>query len=83
MREIIAKRLIILRGEASREETAQAIGISISALQMYENAQRVPKDEIKMKIAKHYKQSVQSIFFDQEPHGTCSYEGHSTTKEVV
>lgn len=83
MRGIIAKRLIILRGEASREETAHAIGISISALQMYENAQRVPKDEIKVKIAKHYKQSVQSIFFDQEPHEMCSSEEQSATKEVV
>jgi len=83
MREVIAKRLIILRGEASREETAQAIGISISALQMYENAQRVPKDEIKMKIAKHYKQSVQSIFFDQGPHETFYLAEHSATKEVI
>lgn len=62
MKELIAKRLIRLRAEASREETANAIGISISALQMYENAQRVPKDEIKVKIAAHYKQSVQTIF---------------------
>ncbi|WP_340004452.1 helix-turn-helix transcriptional regulator [Paenibacillus sp. FSL K6-0276] len=83
MKELIAKRLILLRGEASREETANAIGISISALQMYENAQRVPKDEIKVKIAKHYKRSVQSIFFDQDPHETCFIEEHSATKEVV
>ncbi|MNB79184.1 helix-turn-helix protein [compost metagenome] len=64
MKELIARRLLKLRGGSSREETAQAIGISVSALQMYENAQRVPKDEIKIKIANHYNQSVQEIFFD-------------------
>ncbi|GGF77508.1 hypothetical protein GCM10010912_23220 [Paenibacillus albidus] len=83
MKELIAKRLIQLRGEASREVTAKAIGISISALQMYENAQRVPKDEIKVKVAAHFKQSVQSIFFDQEPHETCFLDEQSATKEVV
>lgn len=66
MKELIARRLLTLRGENSREETAQAIGISVSALQMYENAQRVPKDEIKIKIANHFNQSVQEIFFDFE-----------------
>ncbi|WP_340395665.1 helix-turn-helix transcriptional regulator [Paenibacillus sp. FSL E2-0177] len=64
MKELIAKRLISLRGDDSREETAQAVGISVSALQMYENGQRVPRDEIKIKLASHYKRTVQSIFFD-------------------
>lgn len=64
MKELIAKRLINLRGDDSREETAQAVGISVSALQMYENGQRVPRDEIKIKLASHYKRTVQSIFFD-------------------
>lgn len=62
MKELIAKRLISLRGDDSREETAQAVGISVSALQMYENGQRVPRDEIKIKLASHYKRTVQSIF---------------------
>ncbi|MEK5278605.1 helix-turn-helix transcriptional regulator [Paenibacillus sp. FSL H7-0735] len=64
MKELIAKRLICLRGDNSREDTAQAVGISVSALQMYENGQRVPRDEIKIKLAAHYKRTVQSIFFD-------------------
>lgn len=72
VKQLIAKRLMELRGEASREETAHAIGISVSALQMYENAQRVPKDEIKIRIANYYEKTVQEIFFDNEPHETCS-----------
>lgn len=72
MKALIAKRLLELRGDASREETAQAIEISVSALQMYENAQRVPKDEIKIRIANYYGKTVQEIFFDHELHETCS-----------
>lgn len=85
MKELIAKRLIELRGDASREETAQIIGISLSALQMYENAQRIPKDTIKVRIAQHYKKTVQEIFFDPEPHETCCSReslGKSDRKEV-
>lgn len=82
LKELIAKRLIELRGDASREETANAIGISVSALQMYENAQRVPKDEIKLRIADHYRRTVQEIFFDQENHKTCSKGMETQQKEV-
>ncbi|WP_027410341.1 helix-turn-helix transcriptional regulator [Anoxybacteroides tepidamans] len=59
----IAAILVELRGNRSREEVANALGISISALQMYENAKRVPKDEIKLKIANYYGVPVESIFF--------------------
>jgi putative transcriptional regulator len=62
-KERIAEILVTLRGNRSREEVAKALGISVSALQMYENAQRVPKDEIKLKIANYYGVSVESIFF--------------------
>lgn len=72
MKELIAKRLIELRGKASREETAAAIGISVSALQMYENAQRIPKDSIKVRISNHFNKTVQEIFFDSEQHEMCS-----------
>lgn len=71
MKEIIADRLTQLRGETSREEVAKAIGVSVSALQMYENGQRIPRDEIKLKIAAYYKKTVQEIFFDDLPHETC------------
>lgn len=73
MKQLIAKRLLELRGDTSREETAHSIGISVSALQMYENAQRVPKDEIKIRIANYYEKTVQEIFFDFELHETCCF----------
>ena len=50
------------RGETA-EELAKSIGISCSAIGMYENGQRIPRDEIKIRIAEHFTVSVESIFF--------------------
>ena len=52
-----------LRGQKSREEVASAIGVSISAIQMYENGGRVPRDETKKKLAELYGVTVQDLFF--------------------
>jgi transcriptional regulator with XRE-family HTH domain len=71
-KQLIATRLINLRADRSREEVSNANDISISALQMYENGQRVPKDEIKVRIADYYHVSVQELFFDDNPHNKCS-----------
>ena len=56
---------IELRGNKSQDEVAKAIGISKSALSMYENGSRVPRDEIKVRLANYYKKSVQHIFFNK------------------
>ena len=47
----------------SREDVCAACGISISALSMYENGQRVPRDEIKIKLARCYGKTVEELFF--------------------
>ncbi|PEJ82980.1 helix-turn-helix domain-containing protein [Bacillus toyonensis] len=60
----VAATLVNLRNGKSREEIAEAIGISVSTLQMYENAQKIPRDSIKIKLANFYGVTVQSIFFD-------------------
>lgn len=62
-KSIIANRLIELRGSKTQEEVSSSIGISRTALSMYENGERIPRDEIKMRIAQYYNKSVQSIFF--------------------
>ncbi len=61
--EMIGKRLRDLRGDKQREEVAAAIGISVSALAMYETGKRVPRDEIKARIAAYYEESIENIFF--------------------
>lgn len=61
----VAEILIELRKGKSREEVAKAIGVSVSAISMYENGERIPKDSIKVKLAEYYGKTVQDIFFAQ------------------
>lgn len=62
-RSKIAERLAKLRGKRTQAEVAEAIGVSPSAYSMYETGERIPRDEIKIRIAKFYKRTVNSIFF--------------------
>lgn len=64
MQTKIGERLIMLRGNKPQSEVAKAVGISNSALSMYECGERIPRDSIKVKLANYYGKTVQSIFFD-------------------
>ena len=66
--EKIAQTLIQLRGEKTRAEVASALGLSVSAVAMYENGERIPRDETKIKIAAYYGKSVEDIFFATQCH---------------
>lgn len=59
----IGNKLIELRRDISRETVASELGISVSALAMYEQGNRIPRDEIKIRIAQYYMKTVQDIFF--------------------
>jgi DNA-binding XRE family transcriptional regulator len=61
----VSKRLIELRGDKSRKEVALDLGISTSSLIKYEIGERMPRDSVKIKIAKYYNKSVQDIFFNK------------------
>ena len=50
------------RGE-SGAALAKAVGVSASAVEMYENGKRIPRDEIKIRIAEHYQTPVEDIFY--------------------
>ena len=62
------RRLVQLRGKKTQSEVAAAIGISTSALGMYEKEQRSPRDEIKIKLADYYQTTVGDLFFANECH---------------
>jgi len=64
----IGRRLAALRGEKSQAEVANALGISPAAWSMYECGERIPRDEIKIRIADYFKSSVYDIFFVQGTH---------------
>lgn len=62
----IGARIKDLREEKtySQEQLATLIDVSPSAISMYEQGVRVPRDEIKVKIAKLFSKSVDEIFFN-------------------
>lgn len=65
MSDSIGKRLRNLRYRkgVSLTQAASDIGISKSALSMYENDERVPRDGVKVCIARYYGVSIESTFY--------------------
>lgn len=63
--EKIGNRLRSIRTERGEttEAVAKGIGTSTSAITMYETGQRIPRDEIKIKLAEYYGMPVEQIFF--------------------
>lgn len=59
-----AERLVKLRGEKSQKEVAEAIGITKSALLMYEKGNRTLRDSVKISLADYYGTTVSAIFCD-------------------
>lgn len=64
----IQKRLIEARGDTPRTEVAKKLGISVSAMSMYENGDRIPRDEIKEQLAAFYGTTVGFLFFGEKVH---------------
>ena len=63
-RKIMAEKLKELRGDKSQAEVAEALGISASAYAMYETGKRVPRDDLKVAIAKYFNTTVSYIFYN-------------------
>lgn len=59
----IGERLIGLRGNRTQSEVAKDVGISISALAMYEKGERIPRDNIKIRLSEYYSKPITDIFF--------------------
>ena len=62
---LIGETLTRLRQDLhlSQREVAQACGVSVSAIGMYESGMRIPRDTIKVKLADFYGKPVQDIFY--------------------
>ncbi len=57
------EKLKELRGNRSQAEVAKAVMVSDSAISSYENDERVPRDDVKKRLAKYYGSTVQDIFY--------------------
>ena len=61
----IGQKLRNLRGSCDAKSVADALGISTSALFMYERGERIPRDQVKKRIAHYFGLSVEEIFFSE------------------
>jgi len=60
------ERLRELRANRGQAEVAEAIGVSTMAISQYETGKRIPQDKIKVKLARYFGQSVESLFYNQK-----------------
>lgn len=68
MKKSVGMILKDLRGERTQAEVAADIGITKSAYAMYEQDNRIPRDEVKVLIANYYGVSVMDIFYTNIEH---------------
>lgn len=64
----IGERLKELRGNKTLAMVSHDTGVGVSALANYEAGLRVPRDEVKIRLARYYCTSVDELFFDEEVH---------------
>ena len=61
----VPERLKAARGMESRQSAAEAVGVSVASLGMYESGKRTPRPEVMKRLAAHYRTTVQALFFDE------------------
>ena len=66
----MAEKLVELRGEKTQAKVAGDLNISVSALSMYEAGERVPRDQVKIRLADYYNEAIENIFFIRKVHET-------------
>lgn len=67
-KEKMAEKLKQYRGEKTQKEVCLDVGITPSALAMYETGERVPRDEIKVILANYYHTTINELFFNLKVH---------------
>lgn len=52
-----------LKKNVSQSQVAESLGITEAAVSQYESGQRIPSDEVKIKLSNYYGVSVQDLFY--------------------
>lgn len=80
--KIIGNNLLELRKKYKKttKEVANSCNISRSAISMYENGKRIPRDDIKIKLANYYNVSIEEIFYPIQPRNEA--EGMENVKSI-
>ena len=61
--KIIGENLKRARGTRSCEEIAKRADISVSAVRMYESGERIPRDEVKIRLSRVLGVSLVELFY--------------------
>lgn len=59
----VGERLKRLRGSRTLDEIGAALGVTSMAVSLWERGERMPSDEMKVKIANYYRKPVTVLFF--------------------
>lgn len=59
----VGEKIRELRGKESQGSLARKVGISKSAIAMYERGERVPRDEVKIRLSGYFGVPISDIFF--------------------
>lgn len=62
-RKIVGERLKKLRGTKTLAEVGKDLNVTAMAVSNWENGERMPNDDMKVKIAAYYETTVSDIFF--------------------
>ncbi|MGI6315396.1 MAG: helix-turn-helix transcriptional regulator [Christensenellales bacterium] len=73
----IGRRLRALRGDISPEKAAEDLHIGINSLIQYEKGGRIPRDEVKIRIARYYRTTAAKIFYPEMSLNVTSQEGEN------
>lgn len=63
-KKLVGERLRTLRGSKTLAEVGNDLNVTGMAISLWENGERTPSDDMKVKIAAYYDVSVTDIFFD-------------------
>jgi putative transcriptional regulator len=75
------KKLVELRGEVSRQQIAEELGITPQMLGAIERGNRTPSLPLAQKIASYYNVSIEFIFFNENRNK--SFPFINPNKEVI
>lgn len=74
---MVRHALIECRGEKSRQEVANDVGITPQMLGYLERGDRNPSWNLAKKISVYYKKSVEELFFNQSGNVSCPIDDNS------
>lgn len=61
----VGARLRDLRGEESTQSLAKKLGITPQAIWMYENGERMPRDEVKIAYSEYFHVPIGQLFYGE------------------